>query len=452
MMNEEQRSSSLKNSVRDAVSYSVMVGAGESYVTPAAIFLKAGNLDIGLLTSIPQLAGGIAQVLSAEAVDRFSRRRAVYLTGAILQAISWIPMIVALFLTPPFNIVALIAGFTLYVMAVNFSAPAWTSTMGDIVPEDRRGAFFGRRNRDFGVGLVISLVTAGLFLHEMGEERERSAFASLFAAAMIARFASTFYLSRMIDPPYSAKREDYFSMVDFIRRAPSSNFARFVLFVTAMFFSVCVVGPFFTVYILRHIEFTYVEFAATQLVHMMAMYLTMVYWGKLGDRFGNRRIMKVSSIGIVIVPMLWVFVYTLPAALVIQFFAGFFWAGFNLSATNFIYDAVTPGKRARCTAYFTFFTTMAVFVGATLGGLLSESMGKEIAIGGFHIEVFSELHWLMIISGLLRLLTVIVFLPAFREVRDVNPIGTGELIMRIAFLRPYSDWIFDALSGKQKRP
>ena len=72
-----------------------------------------------------------------------------------------------------------------------------------------------------------------------------------------------------------------------------------------------------------------------------------------------------------LIPILWLFFSKVYWLVAIEFFSGFVWAGCNFTTTNFVYDAVTKQRMAICIAYLNFLTTTGLFIGATLGGILS---------------------------------------------------------------------------------
>jgi len=83
---------SLRHSVHDGVAYSVMSGAGETYLSAFAVFLHANTAQIGLLTSLPALIGSIAQLLSAWLGRRVRSRMHVILPCVVVQALVWFPL------------------------------------------------------------------------------------------------------------------------------------------------------------------------------------------------------------------------------------------------------------------------------------------------------------------------------------------------------------------------
>jgi hypothetical protein len=180
-----------------------MMGAGETYLGPFGIFLRATTLQVGLLATLPQLFGAMMQWAGAQSMPRFRSRRAVVLTGVLVQASLWIPMACLPFLfgRGATSVLLLIVLVTLYYGANGAVVPVWNSLMGDLVPSEIRGRFFGNRNRLTSVSTFIALLLAGITLHLF--ERQDMAevgYLIIFAAAFSARMNSARWLKRYEDP------------------------------------------------------------------------------------------------------------------------------------------------------------------------------------------------------------------------------------------------------------
>jgi len=157
----------LKASIKDGVSHAVMMGSGETYLGPFGIFLHASTLQVGLLASLPQLFGAVMQWAGAINMDRIRSRRRVVIVGAAIQALTLIPMALIPFFfgkgsSPVLYLLALIM---VYQAANGAVLPVWNSLIGDLVPADIRGRYFGQRNRLTGMSTFIALLIAGVILH-----------------------------------------------------------------------------------------------------------------------------------------------------------------------------------------------------------------------------------------------------------------------------------------------
>jgi MFS family permease len=444
---------SLRASIKDGAFYAIMVGFGESYLAPYAVHLGASNPQIALLSSLPQLLGAFCQFISVRVIHAFQRRKAAILAGVSLQASMWVPIIVLPLLFPRYAIDLLIGLVVLYFIGLNFANPAWTSLMGDLVYPHRRGRFFGQRNRLISISAFAALCLGGVILHQASQRGwERAGFVGIFALAFGARWISVSYLSQHIDPPYSPKAEDSFSVWEFLSKRRNSNFGRFVLYVALMHFSVMVSAPFLTPYILRDLKFSYAQFMTASATAVLAQFLTLNSWGRLADRFGNRQVLKVTGLLLPTIPPLWLLTTNFYAILAIQLFAGFAWAGFSLAMGNSVLDLVSPPKRARCAAIYNSANAIGIFLGASLGGLLARWAPSELHFAGVHVSLVSNLLVLFLVSALFRLLVSLALLPSVREVRDVPPLAAREFFVQIAQARPLTGFKFDLfIPGRRRR-
>lgn len=444
-------SRSLSYAVKDGVYYSIMAGIGEGYISPFAIFLKATNSQIALLASIPPLLGALVQIISVNILNQMKDRMTVILTGVIAQALTWIPILLLPFLFKPYAPYLLIISVTAYFVFGNLATPAWNSLMGDIVPEKTRSTYFGYRNKMMSIFTLGALSLGGLILH--GTEKlgnPWTGFSFLFAAGLTARLISAYCLSRMSNPPYKIDDKDDFGLIEFFADFRRSSFVRFVVYTGLMHLSVMVAAPFFSVYMLRDLRFSYLQFMLVSAMAVLVQYFTLHNWGKFGDKFGNRMILVITGFTLPLVPVLWLFSANFYYILLIQMLAGFSWAGFSLSMGNFIFDAIPQPRRARSVAIFNVLNAIGIFSGAAIGGWLTRYIPVSISIQGFSISMISNLQWLFLISGVLRLFMSISFLPAIREMREVEPLTLRELIFRVSSIRPISGLKFDLFTGNQR--
>ena len=134
--------------------------------------------------------------------------------------------------------------------------------------------------------------------------------------------------------------------------------------------------------------------------------------------------LPVTSIGITVLPALWLLSTHIALAVFLQLWSGFFWSGFNQSVQNFLLDAVTPPKRTRCTAYLNLIQNTGLLAGGVAGAIAINYMPTRL--GGIS---WAYPFWTMLaLSFLLRATTILIFLPRFREVRDVPKIGVAEML------------------------
>jgi MFS family permease len=441
--------------MHDGVSHAVMLGAGETYMGPFGIFLQATTLQVGILATLPQLFGAVMQWASALSMDRVTSRRRIIVAGALSQGLLWLPIsLLPFFFGSGEPAVWLLIALALLYHGTNGAVvPVWNSLIGDLVPPDIRGRFFGNRNRFCGMSTFLALIAAGGVLQVFsGQNQVAWGYLIIFLAALGARLNSVRWLGRYADPPFSLSPEQVFTFRQFVRRSPHSNFAKFVFFVGAVNFGVAFSGPYFALYMLRDMNFSYLQFTLVTAVAVIAQFLTFRYWGDLTDRFGNKKILNICGWGVGVVPILWLVSTHLGYLVAIQAYAGFVWAGFSLSAANFLFDAVTPAKRARCVAYQGLINGVSVFAGSLCGGLVANQLPESFSVGPWTWTPISALPVIFLISGLVRFVSAGLFLKKFREVRPVEPITHGELIFRVSQIRPIAGATFSLFTDHLRRP
>ena len=74
---EDRARKTLVYSILDGIGYSVMVGAGETYFIPYAIFLGGSNLVLGLFVALPILVGSLSQIFSERLLLLLGTRKRV---------------------------------------------------------------------------------------------------------------------------------------------------------------------------------------------------------------------------------------------------------------------------------------------------------------------------------------------------------------------------------------
>ena len=229
---------------------------------------------------------------------------------------------------------------------------------------------------------------------------------------------SVVYINSIYEPPYIVQEKDRFSLWDFIRRYPDSNFARFTFYTAIIRMCACTAGPYFAIYMMRDLKFSYIEFTVVTIVAEITRAVAMPYWGKLSDRIGNKMIIKFTGIGVSIVPFVWLIYPSIWCVLIAEAYSGIVWAGFELATGNFLFDSVTPQKRARCSAYYNLLNGYGVFVGAIVGGLLADKLPSSVSLLGNRIDLLSSLQIIIFGSGILRLVSSVLLISTFKQPKN----------------------------------
>jgi hypothetical protein len=142
---------------------------------------------------------------------------------------------------------------------------------------------------------------------------------------------------------------------------------RFSLYLVCMQAAVGVSAPFFAVYMLRDLQYNYIQFMANTGTAVLMQFLMLNTWGRISDVFGNRLILVTTGSMIPFLPLLWLVSGNFWYLIGVQVISGFAWAGFSLSSGNFLYDLIPCSRRASTMAFHNVFVAIGVFLGGMLG-------------------------------------------------------------------------------------
>jgi len=416
---------SLDYSIKEGVSASVMSGAADNFVSPYAIALKASNFQLGLLSALSNLIP--VEIITTKMMQsqKFSRK-SIVLGGVFAQILILvlISLLGFLFLkSPSIAPILLILLFTIYASTSLFVSPAWSSWMKDLTEKVKIGKYFGIRSKICGIAGLITIVLVGIVLDVFKKANlVLLGFTLIFIIAAISRTISRSYLKKQYEPKLKLRDGYFFSFWQFIKKSPSNNYGKFVIFIALINFSVMIAGPFFTPYMLKDLGFNYITFTIINLVISgVATLLTVPLWGKFVDKFGCVTTMKITVWMVPIIPILWIASPSPYWLFVVQIISGITWAGFNLAAGTFHYETITKERMSLCIAYSSILNGVAIFLGAIIGGLIA-----SLNISFMNIYLF-----IFLISGIARIIVISALFPLIKEVRSVKKLPVEKF--RIEF-------------------
>ncbi|MCQ6281513.1 MFS transporter [Bacillus sp. EB600] len=189
--------------------------------------------------------------------------------------------------------------------------------------------------------------------------------------------------------------------------------------------SMTMVLPFLSLYIetFGHFSEKYVQHwsGLTFGVTFVSAFIFSPIWGKVGDRYGRKRILIFSGLGMALSIFLMGFCHTVWQLFTLRFFMGFF-SGFISMSQAFI-STQTPKKIAgQVLGTLQTGTITGALLGPILGGVLADSLGYSTTFKWTSISIF--------ISALLVMLTKEYRLNEKQTAKSIH--SSRELIKHIA--------------------
>lgn len=416
----------LRRSYIDAVAFSVMVGAGETYLAAFALALGMGELIAGLIASIPMLAGAILQLISPMMVRRLGSNRRWVVLCAMAQASSFLPLAAAA-LAGKINVTALFAVAALYWGAGMATGAAWNTWISTLIPRRIRANYFARRSRGAHFAVLCGLVLGGLALH-YGASRGQLliAFALLFLLSAACRFISAILLSGQSEPVLPDESHREVPVRELVGRFRHGHDGRLLLYMLAVQVAVQISGPFFTPFMLGQLKMSYVNYLLLIATSYSARIAMLPTFGALVRRVGARRVLWFSGLSIIPLSAMWLVSDSLVYLFVVQLIAGAVWAAYELTTFLLLFETIPEHERTSVLTTFNLANAVAMVGGSAVGGWLLTALGTD---HGAYMVIFA-------ISGIVRVFTVVLLGRAARVVPDTIDVNQTAVSTRVVAVRP----------------
>ena len=451
----------LRCSQQEAVASATMTGTSDNFLNAFAISLQATAVQMGWLTAIPQLFGAVWQIVSVWMGNHVKRKPlvvgAAFLQSLLVGLMALLSIGNGIGALQSSRVLWLIVLTVGYFSCINIIQPHWRAWMGRLVPRSRRGVFFAARSRLTMAASLLVFIGGGVLLsYTDAANRAWLGFGLLFGIAASGRLISAILLWRMHDPE-SGSSQTAMRLLDSWLHIKESlkdpTFRHYSFFVACFQGAVAVSAPFFAVYMLRDLQFTYFQFTLNSVASIATQFLMLRFWGRFSDRFGNHLVMVISSCAIPVIPLAWL-VSPDPLYLVlVQVVSGIFWSGFTLSTANYLYD-IRPHHTnfALYAAVQSGSSALMVFCGGLLGGYLARhAPAIADSMAGFW-KPGSDLFIVFVVTAILRGAIVAWFMPRLKEPKIRTRPKLLDVIFRIARISSVSGVSLDWMSVTRKEP
>ncbi len=341
------------------------------YLPLFALAMGAGPREIGWLNGLAQLIYAALLIPGARLAERWGRRKAlVVIAVGLARANLVLWALLPLFLSGSAAIWVVVLTGALRAGLWGLGMPAWTSLVGEWVPLEIRGRYFGWRNIGSGVAGLIGVALAGWLITALGDLRGyQAAFAVAFALGAIglAVFAS---LPEAGPGVVRAKRLPPWREI----RA-HSVFLSYLATAGIWNFSLFLAGPFFNIHLVRNLGADARAVGLLTAVSAFTALFGQAFFGRWSDRWGAPRALLRAGLFIPLLPWAWLLARSPWHIVPINALAGFLWAGFDLCNFNTLLFLSPEETRPRYAALYNLIVGIASAAGAAAGGWMASHWG-----------------------------------------------------------------------------
>ncbi|PSF39506.1 MFS transporter [Aphanothece hegewaldii CCALA 016] len=399
---------SLKASTLDGIFATIFSNiTGGVLLSNFLLELGANATEIGMLTSIPMLVN-LLQPVGAHLSELTVSRRNFNLWIYGLARILWLILLLGIGLAnwhyiEKRQLITWLLGVVL--MSNVFGAlgsASWLSWMAFLVPSRLRGRYFGLRNSVISLTNLISVPLAGWAIATW-KGGSLTGYGIVLLLGIISGLVSIgFQFFKADVNPQEQKLEFDLEVTELEKPFIPDNsilrdrkFLSFLVYFCFWMFGINLSAPFFSLYMLGslNIDVRYVTIYSS--LSAGSYLLSLMAWGRLSDRIGNRPILMILGIINALTPVLWLFMsgnqlsvwLLLP---LIHLLLGGTGAGLDLCTTNLQLGVAPRSRQSQSFA-------LVAAIGGVSGALATTA-------GGFLVQFteHSGFVFLFVLSSILR--------------------------------------------------
>jgi MFS family permease len=352
---------------------------GGMFIIGYALKLGADDVQLGLMSTIPMFAV-VTQLLSAAIIERGASRRRMTIMAAMANVSGWALIIMLPYamarLSADVRIGALIGVITLVTVFAHMAGNARGSWLGDLIPEERRGGFFGKSMMYAGIIGAVFAIVEGRFLDYV-KRMGIGAFSWLFAFGMLFGIVNALLFVPQSD--VKAEKHEHGGNLPVMILETLRNRALMVVVVYAALWSMqTIAAPFYATYSLRDLKIPFFGFGLVNSAVALTVLASGPFWGRVVDRYGCKPVLTACTLSLVPAPLVWFFVAS-PLAFYavvgpVNLLVGLAIGGFSVALNTLVYK-VTPsaGRSVQLALYSVLVVIPAApmpFVGGHLPGWL----------------------------------------------------------------------------------
>jgi len=328
--------------------YTNLAGPGSVFLTKLLTLLQASSAQFGILSAIGQLSM-VLQPVGALVTRNLSHHRKATIRWAISgRALTPLLGVIPLLLDGASALTAVLAVYALSTALLSVSANIWTGWIARMVPLKIRGRFFAKRNTVLiSFGLTMAFLMGVLVDHFSDRPAElKLVLLGIFLLAGVIGLSGLRILRRQ---PEKAVPPGGISAGKILTEPfKDRNFRKLCLFGVWWMLAVGVGAPFWQPFMMQVLKMGLTGMLFYGMTSTVGTILTLKYWGRFIDRFGNISAMKLAICIGTVVPIIWLFVT--PDSLWIIFIesviSGSMWGCVGIVTANLVL-AVAPGEKVQ---------------------------------------------------------------------------------------------------------
>jgi MFS family permease len=390
-----------RNNMVNAALSAVAANLIGQYVGIWATRLGADNLQLGYLSSWPQLASVVSVLVIAGAVARSANKQrliaVIYLVGRLAAllaaAVPWFP--------EQWRVWALIGSWILVVFPTGAAASAQSAFLADVFPGGERARAFASRNSwASGAGTVTILLTGWLLDNAMPYP---FGYQVMFALSFVVALVEVYYFLQLKEPlghdaaakqPTAPPR----GLKTYLQCLSHKPFRTFLLYSIPFHFTWQMVWPIFTRFQVTDLGMNNTWLSYITVAQSLSMVACYPFWARWAERKGNLLMLGFAALNLATAPIMTAVLASIKLQVFLNLWTGIGVAGVNLLVLNALLDVSPAEGRAVFVAVHTAMVAVSASVAPLVGAFLMDMLPTRAALSVATVpRVITALAWFALV-------------------------------------------------------
>jgi MFS family permease len=369
----------------ETVWFGLLNGMATTFVSVFALRLGATTGQVGWLAALTALINVVWLIPAARLIERQPRRLSLILITGFLQRLGYLAMALMPFWVITGRVEVLIAINTLIALPAAVIDTAITSFLPDLTSPERRGDVVSARWLILSAMATVAALAGGRFLDLMPVPLN---YQLLLGTGALLSLLSLRYLRRIqvpggviqgrTDQPH--ERYSWHRLRHSLSTVISHReFSRFAIVSFVFYWGLYLPGALWSVLRVRDLGATDTWIGIIAVVVNGTTIIGYFAWGRAIARWGNRRVLIVTSLAVALYAFSTALVPTMAWMIPTSILGGLSWAGCNLALFNVMLGVCPDDHRPTYVAFYTALMNITAFAGPLLGAALSDWAGIRMA-------------------------------------------------------------------------
>ncbi len=305
-------------------------------------------------------------------------------------------------------------------LALGFTG--WFPILQDIIPARVIGRFFGNLRASWQTAWLAIMLFAAWFL---GKDPPWWKFGVIFSIGFLGDLVRALAILPMVEGPRKSPDDPSIGPLRTFRDFfTDPSHVMLILYIIIYSIGSSIAEPF-KVKMLKNFGYSEAYIIAANAMICVGAFVSLRFWGRLADRYGNRSVFSISHIGMIFVAILWLLVeknmFSAVLVFVLYFLLNVFNSGNGIAQTRYVMHNVSD-KNPNYMNIVMVFTHLSWGVAPLLGGwFLSAADTLRVKTGALTLDPY---HILFLIAA--SMLVIPHFLRRAFKIRSDTP--TSEVI------------------------